>query len=120
VKSLLDDCGQRCRVSLHSQGAAVDFAGLEALGAQLCLDVDAVWTMRQLIEADILIMSKSSFSYVAALVSDGIKLYEPFWHSPLSAWIERGSDGGFDAKAFKQQLEQLIQKRRQQLKVRAQ
>jgi hypothetical protein len=112
VKSLLEDCGQQYRVCLYSQGAVGDFACLEALGAQLCLDVDPVWTMRQLVEADILVMSKSSFSYVAALISDGIKLYEPFWHSPLGSWIARDSAGGFDLPAFECQLQLLTQQRR--------
>jgi hypothetical protein len=37
--------------------------------------------------ADALVMSASSFSYAAALISDGIILYHPFWHNPLPHWI---------------------------------
>lgn len=32
--------------------------------------------------ADILIISPSSLSYVAALISDGEIYYKPFWHKP--------------------------------------
>ena len=94
-------------ISVYSQGEAGEFAGLKDLGADLFLDVDAVWTMQQLIEADILIMSKSSFSYVAALISDGIKLYEPFWHAPLPDWIQLKPDGRFDGAEFESQLDRL-------------
>jgi hypothetical protein len=47
--------------------------------------------MRQLIAADILIMSKSSVSYAAASFEE--LLYEPFWHSPPDDWIVRDAHG---------------------------
>ena len=33
------------------------------------------------------ITSKSSFSYTAALLSNNIICYEPFWHPPLESWL---------------------------------
>jgi hypothetical protein len=46
-------------------------------GVEFFLDTDAVWTMEELIEADILIMAKGYFSYYAGLICDGIKIFEP-------------------------------------------
>ncbi|MFZ9092604.1 MAG: hypothetical protein ACO3FE_21205, partial [Planctomycetaceae bacterium] len=112
AKSILDALGEDHTIALFSEGEAADFREMQAMGAKLFLNADALWTMRHLIEADILIMSKSSFSYVAALISDGIKLYEPFWHSPLSGWIRREPGGEFDPNLFGRQLEQLIDGRR--------
>jgi hypothetical protein len=36
--------------------------------------------------ADILIMAKSSLSYIGALLCQGAVYYEPFWHPPLPHW----------------------------------
>lgn len=108
VKAILDHNNANYGISLYSQGAASDFIGLQQLGVELFLDIDPIWTMQQLVEADILIMSKSSFSYVAALISDGIKLYEPFWHSPMSQWITRNPSGQFSPAVFQYQCNGLL------------
>jgi hypothetical protein len=111
VSALLDQHGQEHSVSLYSQGEPGEFAEFQESGLQLFLNSDAIWTMRQLIEADILIMSRSSFSYAAALISDGLKLYEPFWHSPLPDWISCNGQGRFDERVFRTQLAALITNR---------
>jgi hypothetical protein len=36
--------------------------------------------------ADILVISRSSMSYSAALITNGIVYYNPFWHPPLKHW----------------------------------
>ena len=48
---------------------------------------DPVKAIFLLASADVLIMGKSSFSYVAALLSKGPVFYEPFWHGPLPSWF---------------------------------
>lgn len=111
VKALLEEQAQEHAISLHSVGVPDDFAHFSKVGVKVFLNGDALWTMRQLIEADVLIMSKSSFSYVAALISDGLKLYEPFWHSPLTGWISRDRKGRFDEQAFAAQLAWTIKSR---------
>jgi hypothetical protein len=44
-------------------------------------------TFTSMVLADILMTSRSSFSYTAALLSEGLIYYMPFWHPPLSTWI---------------------------------
>jgi len=45
-------------------------------------------TFIEMVGADILVMSKSSFSYSAAILSDGeIYCMSSFWHRPFSNWI---------------------------------
>ena len=74
---------------------------------------DPFWSMQELIEADILIMAKSSFSYVSALLSDGIKIYEPWLgYPPLSSWVIRDPNGEFDCTAFERQLLRHIEPRK--------
>jgi len=102
--AVLDELSLPRHVAVYSQGGTAGLEGLRRLGADLRLDIDAIATMRQLIEADVLLMSKSSFSYVAALISDGVKLYEPFWHAPLPEWIECDRRGRFDRRELKDAL----------------
>jgi len=45
-------------------------------------------SFNDLIFSDILVTSKSSFSYIAALISKAsIVYYTPFWHPPIRSWI---------------------------------
>ena len=123
VKAFLDTHKVKYRIRVCSQGQRADFADFSRLGVELFLDVDAVWTMQELIEADILIMAKGCFSYYAALISDGIKIFEPVtlsgndflpswkWrsHSLNDSWIPCRADGSFDCGAFERQLLAVVQ-----------
>lgn len=91
-------------VDVYSQGDPDAFEAFSQLGCRLHLDADAVWTMRRLAKADVLVMAKSSFSYAAALVSPGVKIYEPTFNPPLSDWIIARRDGWFDEALLKRQL----------------
>jgi hypothetical protein len=65
-----------------------------------------VETLRRLATADALIMSRSSFSYVAAILSPrGIAIYHPFWHSPMAGWVVAGADGALPADELDARLE---------------
>jgi hypothetical protein len=89
---------------LYSQGPAESFRRFVEEGCALELDRDALWTMRQLVEADILVMSKSSFAFVAALMSDGLKLFEGGLSAPLPDWLTCRRDGSFDVGRLIAQL----------------
>ena len=72
-----------------------DFDGLPNLAHRL--NGLAIDCLRGLATADILVMSRSSFSYAAAILNrNGIILYHPFWHYPPSSWITVDPDGQFD------------------------
>jgi hypothetical protein len=77
VKSILSSLTVKYSLRVYSQGESGGFADFARIGAELFLDADALWTMQELIEADVLIMAKGCFSYYAALISDGIKIFEP-------------------------------------------
>ena len=123
VKSILDTRRLKYRICLYSPGTSADFEQLSLPGVELFLDVDAVWTMQELIEADILIVAKGCFSFCAALISDGIKIFEPVslsgddflpswkWRSvPLTeSWVPCREDGSFDCEAFERQLGTVFQ-----------
>lgn len=57
--------------------------------------------LRKLATADILVMSRSSFSYLAGILNrNGVIMYHPFWHCPLSPWITVDPEGQFDEAKF--------------------
>lgn len=134
VKAVLDTHSIQHGISIYSEGNSTDFAEICIPGVELSkyrvghysdgrsddvrevslssvesfLDIDAIRAMRELIEADVLIMSKSSFSYCAALISDGIKIFEPE-REAMDDWLLRLPDGSFDSAAFEHQLLVLLQ-----------
>lgn len=73
-------------VHIHSEGAPADFGKLSDLG-ELHLDGDPLESLAALANAEILVMAKSSFSFVAALLCRGTAVYEPFRHGPLGGWM---------------------------------
>jgi hypothetical protein len=58
----------------------------ENLPLKLMPDIDTLITLEYLIEADVLVMSKSSFSYVAGLYNENDVYYMDFWHAKLNRW----------------------------------
>jgi hypothetical protein len=104
TQSVLKELGLASRVRLFSQGDERQFASLRDIGCELCLDTPAVPTFREFVEADVLITTRSSFSYTAAILNDGVKLYERSSRSPMSDWIVRDSDGGFDRDHLRARL----------------
>lgn len=62
-----------------------------------CINEKAIDCLGKLATADILVMSRSSFSYVGGILNrKGIIFYHPFWHPPLSSWMTIGPDGQID------------------------
>ena len=120
VESILDAHNVKFKVRVYSQGNRADFPAVSLPGVEFFLDADALWTMQELIEADILIMAKGYFSYYAGLISDGIKIFEPMpgdghfggdlpgwkWRSlpPADNWLPSLADGSFDCAAFDHRL----------------
>lgn len=122
VKLILSSLVVKYRLCVYSQGERDDFSDFSRVGAELFLNADALWTMQELIEADILIMAKGCFSYYAALISDGIKIFEPrpFANDDLPSWkwmsvpatdrwIPCLTDGSFSREAFEGQLRTIIE-----------
>lgn len=104
VEQALKAQGIAPRFLIFSQGKREDFAGFEGEGVEFHLDADPFWTLEQMIDADLLVMSKSSFSYVAGMLCDGLKLFEPCQLPAMPGWIMRDAAGEFDAEALRQRI----------------
>jgi hypothetical protein len=109
ARAIIEGLDQACTIRVFSQGDEVEFTPFRQIGAELHLNADTVWTMQELIESDVMILSKgSSFSYVAAIICDGIKLYQPGADSPLGDWVEYDADGNMNSAQFERQLHELL------------
>ncbi len=104
IIAILRQRGEEPSIQIHSQGKLEDFPEFLDLDAEFHLNRPAIFSFNQLVEADILIMARSAFSFLAGILSDGLKLYDPFQEQPLPDWIVRDRVGNFDELAFNEQL----------------
>lgn len=91
------------KIHVFSQGDREEFAAFEKLGeVEYCLEMGPHESFLHMVHADLLITSKSSFSYKPALLSKGVKLCpQNFWHGYPEArdWILANDDGLLDEVA---------------------
>jgi hypothetical protein len=72
----------------------------------LCANETAIECIRKFATADILVMSRSSFSYLGGILNrNGIMLYHPFWHRAPSSWMTVAPDGQFDRFELRRAVE---------------
>lgn len=94
---------------LFSTGKAEEFEDFKRYGdVHFCSDMDEYRSFAHLIFADLLITSKSSFSYKPALMNNGIKVCpRNFWHGyPAEKdWILCENNGSFDLAKLKEALQ---------------
>jgi hypothetical protein len=96
--------GVESSICIYSIGEMAEFKELEKLNLKFFLNISPFTTFHNLVCADVLIMSKSTFSYSAALLSNGIVFYESFRHQPLNSWIKVNKNAKFDPKVFSRKL----------------
>ena len=93
------------KIHVFSQGEREEFATFEKLGdVEYCLDMGPHESFLHMVHADLLITSKSSFSYKPALLSKGIKVCpQNFWHGYPEGidWILANDEGLLDDVAMR-------------------
>lgn len=86
-------------IYLFSQGNIEDFLEFKQFeNLHFCFDVNPMDSFLHMVNADILITSKSSFSYKPALLNKGIKICpKDFWHGypETNDWFLVDNDGNF-------------------------
>jgi hypothetical protein len=75
------------------------------------LNGDPKEALHHLVSADIIVMAKSCYSFIAGMLNpNSIKLYTNFWFKPVyDSWIVISDDNTFDENKLKLQLTQLTQ-----------
>lgn len=104
VQSILLDFKREISINIFSEGSIDHFQELNGPNVNFYLDHCLFKTFHELVCADILIMAKSSFSYTAALLSTGIKIYDPFWHKPQKDWIIKSELAQLDERDVKDKV----------------
>lgn len=83
----LKEVNSNIEISIFSQSnSSESFDEFEKLGCSLQLDKDLVSTWKKMIAANILVMSKGSFSYVPALYNSNFVIFYPAWYQKLNHW----------------------------------
>jgi len=72
---------------IYSQGNIENFNCYKNDDVIFHIDEDVTTTFIGLVGSDILVTSASSFSYIAAILTDAEVYYLPFWHKPKKSWI---------------------------------
>jgi hypothetical protein len=75
-------------ILIFSEGSLADFAEFQLPPQCFKLSTNIKETFHSLVKAKILVMSKSSFSYAAAILNENSVYYEEFWHKPLDGWLK--------------------------------
>ncbi len=86
AENIQNSTGRDCLIHVFSQGQPDEFSQLRGAGAQLHLDEDPMVSFHHLVAADSLFMAKSTFSYLAGMLSSGHCYYEPSWLPCMPGW----------------------------------
>ncbi len=99
VRSTLHQLGVDHTLRIFSQGLPADFSLLDLPRDQLFLDADPFWSMREMIEADLLVTTRGTFGHVTGLLCDGIVLADGLFPRQRG-WLAYDAGGGFDTAAL--------------------
>ncbi|NJN11917.1 MAG: hypothetical protein HC836_29305 [Richelia sp. RM2_1_2] len=112
IISSISNLNLKCSINIYSQGQPEEFKKIidkyQNYNINMHLNECVFQTFHGLVNADILLMSKSTFSYTAALLSRGIKIYEPFYHRPLDNWLVCDRNHNFNRVKFQKALQAVI------------
>ena len=79
---------------------------------QVHLDGDPIASLYHLSAADILVMAKSCYSYIAGMFNpNSVKLYTQFWFKPASpTWVTIEESSYFDEQQFQNELGRVLRR----------
>jgi hypothetical protein len=81
------------RVIIFSQSKSYEsLDDFEKKGYEMQLDSDIQDIWRTIVTSDVVILSRSDFSMIPAIVAKGTVVYTPFWHPPLRPWKRVGPE----------------------------
>jgi len=100
LRATIEQIGQTCSIEVFTNAKPDELANLAHLVDRIDNNLGALETFEKMREADILLTAKSAFSYLAALYSGGVVIYEPFTEQPLPNWIPKNGRGDFDEQQF--------------------
>lgn len=99
VRAILRESVPGHTLRVFSQGVPSDFSMLDIPESQLFLDADPLWSMREMIGADLLVTTRGTFGHVTGLLCEGIVLADGLFPSQRG-WLTYDAGGGFDTVAL--------------------
>lgn len=84
---------------VFSQGDRSEFRALDLPDDCLFLDTDPLWSMREMIDADLLVTTRGTFSHVTGLLCEGVVLADGSF-PPQPGWLTYDAEGVFDSEAL--------------------
>jgi hypothetical protein len=99
VRAIFNERRVEHTLRVFSQGVPSDFSTLEIPESQLFLDADPLWSMGEMIEADVLVTTRGTFGHVTGLLCDGIVLADGMF-TPQRGWLTYDTGGKFDTAAL--------------------
>lgn len=99
LRTILHELGVDHTLRIFSQGVPADFSTLDIPENRLFLDADPLWSMREMVEADLLVTTRGTFGHVTGLLCDGIVLADGMFPSQRG-WLTYDADGKFDTAAL--------------------
>lgn len=115
LKTLVNmDVGKPIKIHVFSTGKPEEFESFKKYGdVRFCSDLDEYASFVHLVYADLLVTSKSSFSYKPALMSKGIKVCpDGFWHGypDKPDWFIVSADGKLTGQQIKDMEKEIHKK----------
>ncbi len=101
MKQGLTPFGRPLTLNVYSEGKAEDFLRFAEAGCHLHISRDPFETFHNMVTADILLGGYSTFSYVAALLSEGIVLDHRVRAPRQTNWIGRRHDRNISIKRLR-------------------
>ena len=86
-KKVIATLSKTNKITVFSEGTYDDFQDLGLPEENFRLSTDVRETFHSLVKARVLVCSKSSFSYAAALLNENTVYYQDFWHAKLDNWL---------------------------------
>lgn len=99
VRRILGEQRLPHNLRVFSQGDPAEFHMLDLPRDDLFLDADPLWSMREMIDADLLVTTRGTFSHVTGLLCDGIVLADGSF-PPQPGWLTYDAGGAFDRDAL--------------------
>lgn len=87
IQQMYGEIGKPIKFHIYSQGTLDMFEEYKVFPIELHLEDDTFESFNGMVFADVLVISASSMSYVAALLTNGTVVYKPFWHPPRKHWL---------------------------------
>jgi hypothetical protein len=120
ITTVLSDMGVEYSTTIVAQEESEHIRRLDHRFTRELIGADTIESFTELASADVLVMAKSYFSYMAAYFSDAVCIFRPWGNIlgphfpvpiPLEEWISSDPAGGLDRAAFRDRLEALLRRK---------